>query len=957
MHMLDRRYIVPEVQDHSEQTEAVGNDPNDLSNPVDACLDRLEVVRSQLSLPSSPQSSLELELESLFLNSDSRVATEMERIAIILCRIAHRIIRAETLSETDYSTLLQIFELGLFLAQFKDRWLSHLKKTRIIQENKWVTEKEFVTPGPLLSSARELMSLAQEYILRQTAITGNRCDLCAYALANIGGIYTPSLTLLLNSNTKKLETEENREETEMYDDSLVLNADVKQLPLDYFYFLLYSLTDTAQEKAKILTKWVTEMGDTLDLTLLYLPSINILEYCKLEMQKIRSIDDAIEIVRAANSHAIMHSASIIINSHRKGKLPTKELSEILINTYTKENYQYTIQILQNIAKYSPVAAESLTKSLIIIGGATELAPYFFKTSFIIDRDYAETSIICAEQIDCIPQEMLRLLCDSDYFKLLCEEKKVFKEIVRVISEICKNKSVSIKSGETTIKTDWDIRKFCGRVFSVQKITIDSLEKGLLLMLYFPDMSLSIKRIVWGEIEKKGAYMVSEHVDRLISAIYMSNGLDIKKNNAEKDQRTPISIDRTRFSKCVSDEIDHVVDVLNHYREVPSIQRQLLKLAKCLGVFSILLTSDPDMFTIKCIRMEIKRLKPEIQKLQEFLMQLKERNELHQDTHWFIQAKKQVSLGNSIRSLNSIMMQDDILYLLNNEEDIVYLLRLISKRSVPDISMASCLVEKLEIDCLEEEGLVLGNKSSISVSLPNKTKTLTAYLMLTQKEFVGRQSVLKAIDTHSEVEVFIRDGVLMTRYKKVLKNKNNTVEEVERKAEYTSDKSTSNISSIINSRTGWSLSMGITLSSKQCKLVIGDVSINIPHGIKPTELVIGEEFKGVLKKALILEESYKSDRISSRPTDVYYIENLIPIERACQYYNRFGLFINSTTPYHINGSSKVRMINVFKSVGSQWRVSERLCRYISKLSAKHYQIEEILHSNILPPNTLTDYLTK
>ncbi|KAI5159420.1 hypothetical protein NEAUS03_0279 [Nematocida ausubeli] len=953
--MLDRKHIVPEVYDHLETNEDTLADENNLAHRVDVCLDQLESVRSNLSLTSSPSSVLKLEIETLFMDTDSKMATEMERIAIILCRIAHRIIRAEALSETDYSMLLQIFELGLFLAQFKDRWLSSLEKSRALQANGWSTQKEFISPGPLFSSARELISLAQEYILRQSVLSGNRCDLCAYALANINGVYAPSLSLLLHAQKEEKVHSPNPDAAEA-ESGLEPSNTNHAIPLDYFYFLLYNMADLSESKSKILAKWVNNASEELDLTVLYLPQISTQLYFKDEIQRMKNLEEVIGIVQAANTHAILSIHSVVIHSHRKGKLQTRDLSELLINTYTKEGAEYTIQILQAISKYNPVAAESLTKSLIIIGGAIEIAKYFFKTAFIIDRDYAESCILCSSQIEHIPKNMLRLLCDSDYFRLLCEEKNLFQQIVKTVSEEHSNKAVVTRNNEVTIRSYWDIGRFCERVFLVQNITIESLEKGLLLMLYFPDMSLKIKKIVWDEIDKKGMYAVGRAVDSLISAIYMSNGLEIKKSGEEKEQQREVSIDKSRFSVSVSDEIDHIIDVLNHYREIPSVQKQLLKLAKCLGVFSILFSAEPDAFTIKCICREVKKLKKDSKRLHEFIMQLKERNELHCDSYWFTQAKKQISLGGSIRLLRPIMQQNDMLYLLNNEEDIVYLLRLISKRSVPDIDVAASLLEKLEVDSPGEVGLVLGSRSSISMTVPSKNKPITAYLMLTQKEFTGRQSVFKASNKNSEFEVFIKDGMLMTYSKKVIKDKNHTVEEVECKVEHVLNQEADSTPGVC-SRGGWAISMGITLTSKQCVLVIGDVSIKSPHGIKPTELVIGEEFKGVLNRALILEESYKKGRLSSRPGDAYYIENIVSIERACQYYNRFGVLIDSLVPYVINGSTKVRMINVLKGTTSQWRVSERLCRHISKLSAKHYQIEEVLHSNVLPPATLTEYLIK
>ncbi|KAH9387015.1 uncharacterized protein NEMAJ01_1911 [Nematocida major] len=927
--MLDRKHIVPEIHGKNKETE---ENKDDLESSFDACLSRLEDLRNQISSPQEAQSSLELQLETLFQSRGSKVLTDMERIAVILCRIAHKIIRSDSLSDTDYSVLLQIFELGLFLAQFKDRWLTHLNKTNALTANKWEAQKEFMHVGALLSPARELISLAQEYILRQRVLLGNRCDLCAYSLANISGIYMPSLSLLLQS--RKMEF------------SLSGRGSEGLLPLDYFYFLMYNLSENGLEKNKILVEWTKKYQHEIDGGLFYLPNIDVQQYFRAEVRRIRDLAAAVAVVRAANSHALLVDADIVLQSHRRGKLSTRLFLDLLVETYTKGEWDFTVQILQEVSKYNAVASETITKSLIIIAEATELSLYFFKSSFIIDRDYAEACMLCIEHFHYISRDMLKLLCKSDYFGLLCVEKEVFQKITKTVAEMHCKEVVVKKGAETVTAIGWDVLEFCRRVFAVMNVSIGALEKGLILMLYFPSASAAIKRLVWDEVEAKGVHRVAEAVDKIIPALSICTGLDLKKpENAH--------FDPAKAPKPLLEEVESLIDVLNHYREIPAIQKQLLRMCKYTGIFPVLANYTPDVFAITCIQREIKRLRPNIKELHSFLMQIKERGELHSGSYWISQARRKISLGNTIRSLNSIMLQEDMLHTLCSEEDIVYLLRLVSKRPIPDTVLAAALVEKLEADSLSDSGLVMGSNSAISFTVP--CKPLSVYLMMTQKEFTGRQSLLKVQGTNSEAELFIQDGVMLFRTRKPVKTSEEIVEEVEYKVSFPKEEGNAKVQSAGGGRVGWKISLGVHVNKYECQVYMGSSVVKIPHGVKPVSMVVGEEFRGILNRVLVLEEIYKSGRLCSKPNDLYYVETLVEIEKAFQYYNKFGLLIDSSVPYLVSGKSKVRMVNTFQSASSQWRASERLCRFISKLSAKHYQVEDALHSSLHPLENLHECL--
>lgn len=949
--MLNRKYLVPEIHEPSDSTK-----PDETVPLVDACLDRLENLKTEISdrHSESDHPSIELQLESLFSGNCTRVITEMERIAIILCRIAHRIIRSEKLTETDYSILQQIFELGLFLIQFKDRWLNHLEKTKILSGHNWKPLEEHANPQQIFPPARELVSLAQEYIIRQNVLTGNRCDLCAYALANIISTYAPSIALLAQNRRPDARTKNQSEAAQT----------AELLPLNHFYFLIYTLSNSPEDKTKILVNWVQESVGKLEGEIFYLPPIDEHEYFSQEMKKIRNIDSAMEVLKVSRSHFLLWSASIITGSHRRNKITTKTLTDLTVSTYQKKHKEYTIKFLQEISKYNPVASETITKALIIVGDAKDLSAYFFKTSFIIDRDYVESAIISIDDLSLAPKETLQLLCSGDYFSVLCADKAVFTKVVKTIAETHTKETVQKKEDEIVTRKGWDISSFCRRIFQVQNISISSLEKGLILMMYFPAETFTVKRAVWEASEAKGASSVRKSVDSALSLLPTKISKSLPENISDKKD-TIEETDRTDKTKGIPKEIEHILDVLNHYREIPSIQKQLLKIAKQTGLFSILEKYEPDVFTIQCIKKEIKRLRSDMQSLHVFLLQLKAQNGLRSDSFWFIQAKKHIILGSAIRSLNSVMMQDDMLYLLNNEEDIIYLLRLVTQRAVPDVVLAASLIEKLEAEPDEIEGLVCGGNSSITATIPSKL--ITVYAVLLQKEFAGKQSIVKVLGTEGEIELFLQDGVLFFRSLKIPKDRKDLIEEREKKISYTFSSNSNGKRASSDSEgpsglsampaKGWHISIALTVGHKSSQVTIDDFVVSVPYGVKPSSVVIGEGFQGILSRALILEEMYKPGRLSTRPNDQYYIENLFSIEKTFQYYGKFALLIDSTVPYRIHGKTHVKIMNVFKSTGSQWRTSERLCRYIAKLSSKHYQIEEALHTHILLPDALPEYLRK
>ncbi|KAI5187391.1 hypothetical protein NEHOM01_2141 [Nematocida homosporus] len=865
--MLNRKYIVPSIV-ASEELEV---------KDVEGCIERLNGIKNSIEEEKTKEGlALEAELDALFMSiGGEKIVSEMERVVVLLCKIAHKIIRAEEKTEEDQGILLQIFELGLFMVQFRDRWLDRVSKSGLLKEHELVPCVEYSSVDRVFPPSRELVSLAQEYTLRKKSLDNVRCDLCAFALANSLGVYHPSSSLLLR------QPESHKKE------------------LSPFFFLGYVFAEAEETKKALLVDWLAKTDLEFDGTIFYLPGISVLDFISIEASKIKDKETLQKIIRVGKSHRVIyHAREPVFALHKKGKLTTKELSELLSETYHPDETEYTEKIIKDMAKFSPVGAEFILKSLIIFQKAEPLAKFFFQVAFIIDKEYAESVIICRESLGHISKDRLNDLCASEYFALLCREIEVFKRLVKCIAEIYEDTTEKSTEQAVIIKHGWNLERFIQSVFAVLPTDKDAIERALILTVYFPWLTMHIKQVLWQTINQK----------------HLQFRLSKKTANLEEE-----------------------IEMLNHFREIPQVRQVIIRAFKIdqAKTESHLFSKDLDVFLINHINKEIQKGRTNLPALKAILTQFTSHPDFNQASYWHNIIKKQIVLGKDIITLNELIPTEDLASLVSQEEDIATLLKLLVKTPLKS-NLFLTLLEKLELQTKYEQGLVFTTGSFLAIDLI--AKKLCIYANLIQKEFSGKQSLIKLYSSQATIEIYLNNGKIKIATTTINGNdKEERIISIEEDLEK-------------NPLNGWKVPLALAITNSSFTLKIGEIEYTQKHKIKRIQrLVIGEDFRGILKRLIILEEAaLKPDRLSLKHSEAYFLDHLMTIEQSMQYYKRFALLIESPTPYHMSGPEpSITMCNLIYHQPIFWRSSESLTRFLAKSAAKNTRIEKLLLSFIQP----------
>lgn len=811
--MLDRTYIVPEIR-ISEGKEEHG---------IEECISRLITLKNAVSLEKSPApSAIETELNLLFAKvGGEKIVSEMERVVVLLCKIAQRIIRRPAVSSEDKLILLQIFELGLFMAQFKDRWLERLEKTDFLEEHRWTPSVPYIHPEQVFAPARELVSLAQEYLLRKEALEDSRCDICAFALGNLLAVHHSSTALLLRQP-------------------------LEQGPaLGAFFFLAYVFSESEDTRAELLSRWLHRGIARFDTVMFYLPEVDLLQFFGREVARISEYPRQKKILLSAKSHALIYLIDNgLLELHRQGRISTSELSHLLVSTYTEEECLDTERILEDIAEYSPAAAEAITKSLIIFKQTAQLSRSFFANSVLIDKDYVECAIICKESFELIPAAKLKELCSSEYLSLWCRAPDTFGILVRCVAEAHAKHTVVHLGEQRKIQHGWNLYFFIEKVFASLDVSLGAFDKALQLINVFPFMEMFIKRCLWNRVDSEGLHL--------------------------KLARAPAAA-------------LHQLQTLSHFRELPQVQRCLFKALPQLAApeqEALLFSGTADLFVMQWIKKQIEKCRKDksIQKLYQCLVQIKDKEELQNSSYWGNLLRKDIVFGKMVSSLARLVPPEELLHYLHSEEDLARLLRAVTKEGNADPFLLSSLLEKLDQQNKYEEGAVLGAASFIS--LPVSTTNLTVYLTLVQKEFSERQSLARFVGEKSSLEVYLVNGkgkIAYSTYRQSAREER--VTDLEEEFEQ-------------HPLGGWKISLALTVTSRSYRLKIGETDISEKVAPKRlTEVVLGEGFKGILKRALVVEESTQHlNRQSTKPSDLFFLDVLLNIEKTLQYQKKFAVQI-------------------------------------------------------------------
>lgn len=869
--MLDRTYLVPEGLSENIAGSA---------HP-EQIIERLHSIKDEVTAnqPVS-QTPFEVELDALFSKTgEERQASEMERIVILLCKIAHRIIRMETVSPENQQVLLQIFELGLFLVQFKATWLARLESLGLLQEQNWTPPCS--TPSKPLSeepgktaSSRDLVSLAQEYILRRESVGSSRCDLCAFALANSTGAYHAGQALLLRQKPRE--------------------------DMQLVYFLAYVLEDLEESRVALLARWMSVASPILDATVIYVGKIITAKIFGVETSKIEDPELFKRAALSMGSHrALAEAGDALLRHYEQGSISGSELTSVITATYNQEDAESTEKLLLLIFARYPDAAEACAKSLIIFRRAQRLASFFLVHASRIDRDYAECLIVCRDELEEIPAAKLRVLCDSEFFLLLCKEDTVFHKILRRVSAVYEETTQKTAGDPAVITHGWNIAEFASRVVTSLPMKKKALEKSLLLIMYFPWISTEIKRMLWREIERRG------------------------------------------FEYAVPDGalgLEEDVEVLNQFRDIPKIGRILLKIAKSHSIEPVLFNGNMDVFLAAYIRHRIRKTRCSLADLCDFLGNIREREEVFVPGYWCLLLKTPFVIGRSLRPLRAVLGCDKMLPFISNERDLLTVFRDAAKEKDHETMLQ--IVDKMDTLSKFGAGLVLGAGSYILISTA-PLRSVSTYLTMTQKEFAGRQSVIKFQGARGCLEFLLCNGKMKLSHTEevdgVLTEKSC---EVDAEIEH-------------HPFGGWKIHLAFCASPGGCTLQIGEYIQKLNYRIgKVSEILIGEEFRGILHRALVLEESSpKPERLSTKPSDVFYVENLVHVEKSLQYHKKFGALIETMRPYQFSGADAgFSLCNVLYFAPSFWRSSEKITDALAGLGARDPTAEQKILSYVRPQDT-------
>ncbi|OAG29522.1 hypothetical protein NEDG_00655 [Nematocida displodere] len=863
--MLSRTFIVPEVinledsikpetepipapvPEPEENREDLGEDQ--LPTGIEGWIERVSSIRGE-----STTSKVEVELETLFSTmKDQGAQTEVERVIILLCKIAHQIMNSERIAEENEAILLQIFEIGLFMVQFKDRWITALLKASLLQEQGWAPLVEHTSVHQDFPPASDLVFLAQEYLIMGGSISNTRINLCAFALANALGVHHPTVSVLLRYFTPGQD---------------------RQIPAPLLFLVAYVLGYGDSVCAEVLSRWLEVSKEDIDGTVVYLPTLDMSRFFISEMGKITDISQFLAVAKASNSHELINQAKeAMVAAYEHQEVTTKRLADILSITYHEAEVSHTEAILDSLQEVNQEGAEAIAKLIIIDTKTTALSRHFFAKAVVIDRDYIEALIICREYLDYIPTEMLMGLCCGEYLSILCKEDKVFGEVIKVV--------------EKREKSPHRLQMLIEKIFKTLPIEKTTLEKALLVTIYFPNLSIVIKRVIWNEIEKKGICF-----------------------------------------KMSAPTIAKDLEILNQFREIPQIESIILRgVKKHPETEEYLFHGFLDTFLIRYVKNKIRKTKKNLPVLAHFLAELEKKEEFKEASYWAILLKKKLQFGSLLKYINLPVGEIDTL--VSHERDLG---RLIQRKADPTLVLA--LLDRLDTISKYDKGIVFGSTSYLTIT--TEMPAASIYLSMIQKEFSGRQSLIKISGENSSSEVYLING--KGKITVIVKDTEITKDIDESFEEYTLG--------------GWKLSLSVTTAPNEVLLTIGETSIRVKHPTKPVkEIVIGEGFKGILKRALVLEESaHRPEKLSAKPSELFYLDNLTNIEKTMQYHKKIGILLETTNPYQFSGTPvTMRLCNVFTNTPLYWRTSEKVVRALAHLAVKEPHLEERLLAVAVPSN--------
>lgn len=861
--MLARRFIVPEME---EGAQAKG-----LEVDLEQCIQGLSEMKMH---PSEAGGGCEARraIEALFLGFEgSKHFAELERAVVALCKMGQEILQAPCGADACELALMQIFEFGLFLLQFKERWILQLKKKGLLARGSvQLWDGGDARDAPVLAlagnSAYDIVSLAQEYLLRRESLEQSRCDVCAFALANALEMHLPGINLLMRSR----------------------NAG----GLGLFFLVAYAFADNPHVSRSILLKWVTLPLSEVDAEMLYLGPVSLVPFFRKEIEGLDDPEFRACLLRQARSHALISTmVPSLLQTFAKNSRRAEDMCLLLAETYKDGEAAATRDLFDELFRHGRELGEQCLKTFIIMTKSSALSELFYSRAELIDRDYVEACLLCKEGMPAMSEERVKRLCKSPFLPLVCRDMCAFKAVLRKIAEIEEKETrVETVGNVTSIEHAWNVKEIAERMFGKEPVSIEVLEKALLFVLYFPEKMGFIKRLVRGLVANTKRRPVFK-----ISAVHPRRGEEM--------------------------------GILSQFRSIPKITESLLEMySESPGEFCdrILFIGERDSFFVTAVARILRSHRSDPDELHSFLKKLASSEEMQDGSYWGILARRKLSLLRPIRHLERCrkrLPRDAVLSLVNNERELADLLVSETRKRGPGgWGFVAGMLEKMERAGRQEAGLVFGGSSYIAV--PMQSAKACVYTVFTQMEFSEKQSIVQIEGERGEHwEMYVLNGKTKIAFRK---DQHQSIVETEHEF----DKQAAggwqaNVCVNVTHR-GFLVQLNeYQLNTKSG--FSGITKITIGEGFKGI----------LRRALICEEKEIRPEYFSKKDPCAFFVHHLLDLEKKLQYYKRFGILLESNAPYSFSGAcGPVEMCNVFSSRSFQWRKSERVCAAVAKAACRN-----------------------
>ncbi|KAM0671623.1 hypothetical protein CWI42_060640 [Ordospora colligata] len=678
-------------------------------------------------------------------------------------------------------------------------------------------------------------------------------------------------------------------------------------PDDIFYLIEYIF----RCDPRILLRWANNARMMNDWALLYIE--NYPDFLYTELRYISNPMILREIIVQQKSHRLYEFLFVKMGM----MFPMYELLDILVESYSESNAEYTSRIFNKAFFESRSDGERLLKGFIKKTKTTIFSDLFYERCSDVDGDYVEALVVCIQSVDLISNECAQKLVDSQYWPYITHEYESFAILMKLLMsrQICLNKQYEFLNSNVPV-------------------SLDNLKKVLFVSQHAPDKRAKVLEVIVSVIKS-----MHRHMNKCVQCI----GKKIQKLTLHSTDNLNYHMDKI-IQKQMLVIIYSILDILR-YSYIPTKTLYTLSLIDA-EIFGRKVVQEVryDCFFIKCMNIVLRDGSGRFDSIMSDIIQM----DLFKMTgYWEICVVKALNLrrlwnaaknfnsgANAINNKNSRLYSlrnslihsesnfncenllsvdahelecSNLLEYLNIIDDMIRLKCLAAEiEGKKRVEVMDALIQRLEMSERVCEGMVFCKESFISLEMP--FDRFGFEISLLQYEEDGEQVFVQFEGRDAKVSIGRTNGKLFLR------------------------KCTAGASeqSLLGESNKPKINMIFRSWYKSSKLVFGfdDKMHNVKiSGIR--RIVIGSGFKGIVDK-LFLCESVSYGRCVSRMQRgaSFYIDVLSKIEKMLQYKNRVGVYMDNTRPYFINRSIDVEISNVIDNKNVYWRYNKSVKKLLN-----------------------------